>query len=100
MQRRLARAVSRVVNVRPAPAVEERGLFLNFATACPHLPPVGLAGLAIEIQPQEAGRPLPTARTCTKTLRLPAYETAEALRAGLEAAFANLNEGGVNEQVA
>ena len=48
----------------------QRRAFLNFVTACPHLPPVGLASLEIEVLPQHNGTALPTAqvRRCTTSL--------------------------------
>merc|ERR1711924_24647 len=76
---------------------ERRAQFLNLVTACPHLPPVGMAALAIVVQPQEAGRRYPSAHTCTATLLLPADETADALAAGLEEVFANIEAGGLHE---
>mmetsp|Transcript_37776 Transcript_37776/g.62537 ORF Transcript_37776/g.62537 Transcript_37776/m.62537 type:complete len:83 (+) Transcript_37776:2-250(+) len=75
----------------------ERAQFLSFVTACPHLPPVGLAALTISVQQQAPGLAKPTARTCTATLWLPAYDTAEQLAAGLREAFANIEAGGVHE---
>jgi len=39
-----------------------RRAFLNFVTACPHLPPVGLASLEIEVLPQHNETTLPTAQ--------------------------------------
>jgi len=45
-----------------------------------------------------ADTPTPTSHTCTATLSLPAYATAEALRAGLDEAFANMEKGGLHEQ--
>mmetsp|Transcript_17719 Transcript_17719/g.35731 ORF Transcript_17719/g.35731 Transcript_17719/m.35731 type:complete len:776 (-) Transcript_17719:348-2675(-) len=76
---------------------EQRAQFLNFVTACPHLPSVGLGELVIQVQPQEPGKPLPTAHTCEPSLRLPLYESAEELVAGLEMAFANIKAGGLHE---
>lgn len=77
---------------------EARRQFLSFVTACPHLPPVGVSVLAINVQPQEAGRRLPSAHTCTATLRLPAFDSALALRGAFEEVFANIEAGGLHEQ--
>ena len=59
---------------------EARAKFLNFVTACPHLPPVGLSMLEIEVLPPHSGGAFPTAQTCGNKLYLPEYETAEELR--------------------
>ena len=54
---------------------ESRAKFLNFVTACPHLPPVGLSMLEIEVLPQPAAPPSPRRRpavissTCPSTTR-------------------------------
>lgn len=45
-----------------------------------------------------ADTPVPTSHTCTATLSLPAYTTADELRAGLDEAFANMEKGGLHEQ--
>ena len=76
---------------------EARAKFLNFVTACPHLPPVGLSMLEIEVLPQHSGGAFPTAQTCGNKLYLPEYETAEELRHGLAEAFANTEAGGLHE---
>lgn len=76
---------------------EHRRNFLNFVTACPHLPPVGLSMLEIDVSPQKVGVKLPTAQTCGNKLYLPEYDTAEELRAGLAEAFANTEAGGLHE---
>ena len=76
---------------------EARAKFLNFVTACPPLPPVGLSMLEIEVLPQHSGSALPTAQTCGNKLYLPEYETAEELRTGLSEAFANTEAGGLHE---
>ena len=76
---------------------EERGKFLNFVTACPHLPPVGLSMLEIEVMPQHNGSVMPTAQTCGNKLYLPEYDDANALRAALAEAFANADYGGLHE---
>ena len=73
---------------------ERRRAFLNFVTACPHLPPVGLVALEIEVLPQPNGG-LPTAQTCGNKLYLPEYDSADELRAGLIEAFANAEVGGM-----
>ena len=41
--------------------------------------------------------PTPTSHTCTATLRLPEYPSAEALHAGLQEAFPNMEKGGLHE---
>ena len=74
----------------------ERRAFLNFVTACPHLPPVGLSTLEIEVIPQQHGA-FPTAQTCGNKLCLPDYDSPEALRTGLAEAFANADYGGLHE---
>ena len=74
---------------------DERANFLEFVTACPHLPPVGVTGVAIEVQ--RARGSLPTSHTCSNQLCLPAYESADELRRGLTDAFANLKAGGMHE---
>ena len=79
---------------------ESRAKFLNFVTACPHLPPVGLSMLEIEVLPVHNGSTFPTAQTCGNKLHLPEYDTAEELRAGLAEAFANTEAGGLHEHVA
>ena len=76
---------------------ESRAKFLNFVTACPHLPPVGLSMLEIEVLPQHSGSAFPTAQTCGNKLYLPEYDTAEELRGGLAEAFANTEAGGLHE---
>ena len=76
---------------------ETRAKFLNFVTACPHLPPVGLSMLEIEVLPQHSGSAFPTAQTCGNKLYLPEYDTAEELRGGLAEAFANTEAGGLHE---
>jgi len=78
---------------------KERRLFLNFVTACPHLPPAGLSMLEIEVLPQHNGSTLPTAQTCGNKLYLPEYEDAAALRKGLGEAFANADYGGLHESL-
>ena len=75
---------------------EARAKFLNFVTACPHLPPVGLSMLEIEVLPQHNGA-FPTAQTCGNKLYLPEYDSPDALRSGLAEAFANADYGGLHE---
>ena len=77
---------------------EDRAKFLNFVTACPHLPPVGLSMLEIEVLPQHSGSAFPTAQTCGNKLYLPEYDDAPSLRAGLAEAFANADFGGLHER--
>ena len=74
---------------------EARARLLNFVTCCPHLPPAGLTSLTISVQ--AADTRLPTAHTCTATLRLPAYADVEALEAAFATAFANTSAGGLHE---
>lgn len=76
---------------------ESRAKFLNFVTACPHLPPVGLSMLEIEVLPQHGNSAFPTAQTCGNKLYLPEYDDPEELRAGLAEAFANTEAGGLHE---
>ncbi|KAL1525929.1 hypothetical protein AB1Y20_020755 [Prymnesium parvum] len=78
-------------------ANSERAKFLNFVTACPHLPPVGLSMLEIEVLPQHNGF-VPTAQTCGNKLYLPEYDDPVALRNGLAEAFANADYGGLHER--
>ena len=66
---------------------EARAKFLNFVTACPHLPPVGLSMLEIEVLPAHAGSAFPTAQTCGNKLYLPEYDSADDLRDGLAEAL-------------
>ena len=75
----------------------ERAQFLNFVTACPHLPPSGLEMLEIEVAPQRTGLTIPTSQTCGNKLYMPAYRSAEELRQGLHVAFANAEYGGLHE---
>jgi len=75
----------------------DRAKFLNFVTACPHLPPVGLSMLEIEVLPQHSGGAFPTAQTCGNKLYLPEYDSAAELRSGLAEAFANTEAGGLHE---
>lgn len=68
---------------------ERREDFLEFVTACPRLPPAGLAALEITIAPAQPPGSLPRARTCTKELRLPKYESLEQLEERLACAMDN-----------
>jgi len=67
-----------------------RAKFLEFATACPRLPPGGLASVGIKIHPvqDEKNRSrLPRSHSCTNTLHLPTYDTKEELREALTEAI-------------
>jgi hypothetical protein len=77
----------------------ERAQFLNFVTACPHLPPSGLEMLEIEVVPQRPAIFIPTSQTCGNKLYLPAYRTLDELRNGLHIAFANAEYGGLHEHM-
>lgn len=68
---------------------KHRGQFLEFVTACPRLQPGGLASAKITIAPASPPGSLPRARTCTKELRLPKYESIEQLEAQLICAIEN-----------
>jgi len=68
---------------------ERREDFLEFVTACPRLPPSGLATLEITVAPAQPPGSLPRARTCTKELRLPKYESLEQLEERLKSAMDN-----------
>ena len=70
----------------------ERARFLEFVTAIPRLTP----GMKISVSYQRTGR-LPTARTCTYDLFLPAYRTQDALKAGIREAVANGLKAGFHE---
>jgi len=76
--------------------IEDRARFLDFVTACPRLPPGGLASLGIEVAPESRSR-YPRSRTCSKLMWLPAYATQMELREKLRAALANAKEGGFHE---
>jgi len=56
-----------------------REQFLEFVTACPRLPPGGLGATHIILMPANPPGSLPRARTCTKELRLPKYDTVDQL---------------------
>mmetsp|Transcript_22218 Transcript_22218/g.44732 ORF Transcript_22218/g.44732 Transcript_22218/m.44732 type:complete len:147 (-) Transcript_22218:24-464(-) len=74
----------------------ERAKFLDFVTACPRLPPGGLAALSIEVAPESRSK-YPRTRTCSKLMWLPGYATKGELRECLRAALANAKEGGFHE---
>uniref|UniRef100_A0A7S0H648 HECT domain-containing protein n=1 Tax=Hanusia phi TaxID=3032 RepID=A0A7S0H648_9CRYP len=74
----------------------DRARFLDFVTACPRLPPGGLASLSIEIAPETRSR-YPRSRTCSKLMWLPAYSSQAELREHLRAALINAKEGGFHE---
>lgn len=76
---------------------QDRARFLDFVTACPRLPPGGLASLSIEIAPGAGPAAFPRSRTCTRLMWLPAYETQEQLSEKLYGALANSTEGGFHE---
>jgi len=76
--------------------IADRARFLDFVTACPRLPPGGLASLGIEVAPETRSR-YPRTRTCSKLMWLPAYATQVELREKLRAALANAKEGGFHE---
>lgn len=75
------------VLARMTPA--RRARFLEFVTACPRLPPGGLAAAEISVAPANPPGSLPRARTCTKELRLPKYSSAEELEERLNWAIDN-----------
>jgi hypothetical protein len=58
---------------------QRRAHFLEFVTACPRLPQGGLAAAEITIIPLQPKGSFPLARTCTKELSLPEYDTPEQL---------------------
>lgn len=66
---------------------ERRGHFLEFVTACPRLPQGGLAAAEIVILPAQKKGSFPHARTCTKELHLPEYDSSEQLSAKLSEAI-------------
>ena len=76
--------------------IADRARFLDFVTACPRLPPGGLASLGIEIAPENRSR-YPRSRTCSKLMWLPSYDTQGELHEKLRAALANAKEGGFHE---
>ena len=67
---------------------DQRALLLVFMTGSPSLPPGGCAALrpplTITRSSREGSASLPTAHTCFNRLDLPAYESKEALKNGLE----------------
>ena len=72
----------------------ERAQFLEFVTAIPRLTP----GTRINVSYQRTGS-LPTARTCTYDLYLPAYKKHEELNRGIKEAVANGLKAGFHEGV-
>jgi len=67
---------------------DKRARFLDFVTSCPRLPPEGVKGLSIIIQPLPGGPSLlPTSRACARTLNLPVYPSKEALATKLMTAI-------------
>lgn len=76
---------------------KDRAKFLDFVTACPRLPPGGLASLNIEIAPESGKSLYPRSRTCTNLMWLPQYSTKEELRDKLHTALANSKDGGFHE---
>jgi len=75
----------------------DRSRFLDFVTACPRLPPGGLASLGIEVAPASGRSLFPRSRTCANLLWLPSYTSREELREGLLTALANAKDGGFHE---
>lgn len=82
-----ARDMEMLVNALDRMTLERREDFLEFVTACPRLPPGGLAAAEITVAPAQPPGSLPRARTCTKELRLPRYETLEQLEERLACAM-------------
>jgi E3 ubiquitin-protein ligase TRIP12 len=79
-----------LISVLAEMPAQGRAKFLEFATACPRLPPGGLASVAIKIHPvqDEKNRSrLPRSHACTNTLHLPSYDTKEELREALTEAI-------------
>lgn len=77
---------------------KERAAFLNFVTACPRLPPGGVAALNIEVGPSQLDSKIPTSQTCVPRLYLPNYETIGDLQKGFDSAFKNAEAGGFHER--
>jgi len=67
------------------------------ATDAPDAPDGGAAVTTVGYY-RPCDTPTPTSHTCTATLSLPEYTSAEALHAGLQEAFANMEKGGLHEQ--
>lgn len=63
-----------LIDVLDGLALDRRGQFLEFVTACPRLPPGGLGAAEIAVTPANPAGSLPRARTCTKELKLPKYK--------------------------
>lgn len=76
----------------------DRAAFLNFVTACPRLPPGGVAALNIEVSPSGTESKIPTSQTCVPKLYIPNYETKEDLQKGFLTAFQNAEAGGFHER--
>eukprot|EP00656_Telonema_subtile_P035019 TRINITY_DN3903_c0_g1_i2.p1 TRINITY_DN3903_c0_g1~~TRINITY_DN3903_c0_g1_i2.p1 ORF type:complete len:277 (-),score=68.04 TRINITY_DN3903_c0_g1_i2:96-926(-) len=76
----------------------ERAAFLNFVTACPRLPPGGVAALNIEVGPSATESKIPTSQTCVPKLYIPNYGTIAELHTGFKTAFTNAEEGGFHER--
>jgi len=76
-----------------------RAKFLDLVCSNPRLPPGGLpqAGIKVAARPAARGARV-WAQTCARTLYLPDYATAEALKEGLDEAFANMALGGFHEK--
>lgn len=84
-----ARDMEMLIDALDRMALERREDFLEFVTACPRLPPGGLAALEITVASAQPPGSLPRARTCTKELRLPKYESLEQLEERLSCAMDN-----------
>lgn len=78
-----------LVEVLAKMTAPRRSQFMDFVTACPRLPPGGLAAVEISISAAQPAGSLPRARTCTKELRLPKYETIDKLEERLLVALDN-----------
>lgn len=78
-----------LVEVLARMTAPRRSQFMDFVTACPRLPPGGLAAVEISISAAQPAGSLPRARTCTKELRLPKYETIDKLEERLFEALDN-----------
>eukprot|EP00658_Telonema_sp_P-2_P030719 TRINITY_DN2314_c0_g1_i3.p1 TRINITY_DN2314_c0_g1~~TRINITY_DN2314_c0_g1_i3.p1 ORF type:complete len:884 (+),score=215.88 TRINITY_DN2314_c0_g1_i3:115-2652(+) len=76
----------------------DRAAFLNFVTACPRLPPGGVAALNIEVGPAGTESTIPTSQTCVPRLYIPNYESIGDLRKGFVTAFKNAEAGGFHER--
>eukprot|EP00929_Paragymnodinium_shiwhaense_P091422 TRINITY_DN51396_c0_g1_i1.p1 TRINITY_DN51396_c0_g1~~TRINITY_DN51396_c0_g1_i1.p1 ORF type:complete len:3437 (-),score=883.73 TRINITY_DN51396_c0_g1_i1:237-10547(-) len=70
----------------------QRGQFMEFVTACPRLPPGGLAALQPKVTIVASNQPvgsLPRARTCVNELHVPRYASLEQLEDRLRWAVEN-----------